>query len=506
MHSPTSSSVPALLREAVGLHQRGQLDAARAVYERVLAHEPGQFDALHLLGVMAKQQGQLEQALRLISSAIEVDPSHAGARCNLGAALQDLGRVEEALASYELAVQLDPTYALAFCNRGNALRKLGRAQDALASYSRALAIRANYPEAWCNLAMLQQELGLAVEALASAGHALSLRPAYFDAWCAQANALLALDRLEDAAECIERALAIDENSALAHCTHGTALKRLGRLEAALHSYERAIALKAGYATAHHYRANTLRALGRNEEAIAAYRQALVLGADPQQVSFALAALGIGDAPEASPAGYVRELFDQYAEHFDEHLVERLGYQTPALLDAALRKAAQLRDASVLDLGCGTGLMGPYLRPLARSLAGVDLSGKMLDKARERQLYDELVCGEIGAYLATQAARFDLVVAADVLVYFGDLAPLFAQVRRVLRPGGWFGFSVEASTDGDLVLRASNRYAHSLDYLRRQAGVAGFVVEVEESATLRTEHGTPVTGYLLVLRALAPTPE
>jgi predicted TPR repeat methyltransferase len=287
---------------------------------------------------------------------------------------------------------------------------------------------------------------------------------------------------------------------------GTALKRFGRLDAALHSYERAVALKPGYATAHHYRANTLRALGRNEEAIDAYGQALALGADAQQVSFALAALGVGVAPEASPAGYVRELFDQYAGHFDEHLVERLGYRTPSLLDAAIARVADVRTARVLDLGCGTGLMGQYLRPRAGRLVGVDLSGRMLDKARERGIYDELECRGIDEYLAAQAAAsFDLVAAADVLVYFGELAPLFGQVRRALAPGGWFCFSVEASTDADFALRPSNRYAHSLAYLRRMADAAGFAVCVEESAPLRTEHGAPVDGFLLVLRAPDPTP-
>jgi predicted TPR repeat methyltransferase len=500
-----SSSVPALLQQAVGLHQRGQLDAARALYEHVLALAPRQFDALHLSGVIAKQQGRPELALRLISDAIDVDATHAGARCNRGAALQDLGRTEEALASYELAVQLDPNYALALNNRGNALRKLGRLDEALASYERALAIRQNYPEAWCHRAMVLQDFGRPGEALHSADYALSLRPRYGEAWCARANALLGLERFEEAVGSYQRALEIDAGSAQTHCSMGTALKRLGRLDAALQSYEQAIALKPGYATAHHYRANTLRTLGRNEEAIDAYRQALAFGADAQQVSFALAALGVGDAPVASPEGYVRELFDQYAGHFDEHLVERLGYRTPALLDAAIAKVADVRNASVLDLGCGTGLMGPFLRPRASRLVGVDLSGRMLDRARERGIYDQLECRGIDEYLATQAGSVDLVAAADVLVYFGELAPLFGQVRRALSPGGWFCFSVEACTDADFALRPSNRYAHSLAYLHLLAGAAGFAVCAEESASLRTEHGVPVDGFLLVLRALGPKP-
>jgi predicted TPR repeat methyltransferase len=503
MPEPATSSVPALLQQAVGLHQRGQLDAARALYAKVLELAPSQFDALHLSGVIARQQGQPERAVQLISRAIAVDPKHAGARCNLGAALQDLGRSGEALASYELAVQLDPNYALAFNNRGNALRKLGKLDEALASYDRALSIKPNYAEAWCHRAMLLQDLGRPGEALQGADYALSLREAYFDAWCARANALMGLERFEEAADSYERALALNADSAQTHCSHGTARKRLGRLELALQSYDRAVSLRPDYATAHHYRANTLRALGRDVEAIAAYRRALELGADAQQVSFALAALGVGDAPDATPTAYVRELFDQYAGHFDEHLVDKLGYQTPALLGAAIRRLASLCDARVLDLGCGTGLMGPFLRPLACTLTGVDLSPRMLDKAREREIYDRLACVEIGEYLDTQAGVFDMVVAADVLVYFGELAPLFGQVRRTLVPGGWFCFSVEASMDAGFALRPSNRYAHSLDYVRRLASAAGFTVCAEETADLRTENGAPVAGYLLVLRAIEP---
>jgi predicted TPR repeat methyltransferase len=499
MSDETSASVTALLREAVGLHQQGRLDDARALYGRVLEMAPRQFDALHLSGVIAKQRGEPELAMHLIAQAIEVDPAHAAARCNLGAALQDLGRTEEALASYEQATGLDPKYALAFSNRGNALRKLGRLDEALGSYDRALAIRPNYPEAWCNRAMLLQDLGLAADALASAEQALAGRAQNAQAWVARGNALQGLERFEEAVESYDRALAIEPANAETHCARGTALKRLGRLDAALGGYEQAIALRPGYATAQHYRANTLRDLGCKEEAIAAYRDALSLGADQEQVSFALAALGVGEAPAGSPAAYVRDLFDQYAGHFDEHLVDKLEYRTPASLDAAIRRHVDVRGGEVLDLGCGTGLMGPYLRPMAGRLTGVDLSGKMLERARGRGVYDQLECGEIVEYLATRAEAFDLVAAADVLVYFGDLAPLLKRVHEALRPDGWICFSVERCEDADFVLRASNRFAHSLEYVRRCAGAAGFDVRETQEEMLRTENGAPVAGHLIVMR-------
>lgn len=489
----------ATLQEAVRQHQQGKLAAARALYDLVLQSEPRQFDALHLRGVVARQEGQATLAVALISQAIGINPEHAAARCNLGAALQDLGRSGEALASYERAVELDPGYALAFCNRGNALRKLGRHDEALASYDRALALRPAYPEAWCNRSMLLQDVGRSADALASAEQALATRPGYADAWCARGNALQGLDRFEEAVASYDRALGANAANAEAWCSRGAALKRLQDLGGALASYDRAIALNPGYATAHHYRANTLRALGRDAEAVGAYRQALALGADAAQVGFALAALGQGEAPDASPQEYVKELFDQYAGHFDRHLVDVLGYRTPALLGEALWMVGVPEGVDSLDLGCGTGLLGPVLRPFSRTLAGVDLSGKMLEKARERGLYDRLECAAIGQFLDGRSGEFGLVAAADVFVYFGDLTPVFTQVHRALRPGGWFCFSVEACEEGDFTLRPSNRYAHSLAYLRRIAHAAGFEELYAEEACLRTDDGVPVMGRLVVLR-------
>jgi predicted TPR repeat methyltransferase len=302
-------------------------------------------------------------------------------------------------------------------------------------------------------------------------------------------------------ECYDRALALKGDSVEANIGRGIALQKLQYFDEALHSYDRAIALRADHPGAHQYRANTLRALGRTEEAIAGYRQALSLGADAGQVAFALAALGVGDAPERSPPSYVKALFDQYAGHFDQHLSAVLEYQTPAVLGAALARIVAGERGDTLDLGCGTGLCAPYLRPYSRSLTGVDLSEKMLDKARERGLYDRLACADIGDYLAENADAFDLIVAADVFVYFGDLAPVFSLVQQALRRNGYFCFSTEACEDADFALRASNRFAHSLAYLRRLAGSAGFALVEANPAPLRTENGVQVMGHAVVLRSL-----
>jgi predicted TPR repeat methyltransferase len=185
----------------------------------------------------------------------------------------------------------------------------------------------------------------------------------------------------------------------------------------------------------------------------------------------------------------------------------LEYRTPALLTAMLhdRLGPQPALASALDLGCGTGLCAPMLRPMARRLAGVDLSQKMLDKAREGGLYDELACADIVTWLEGRQAEWELVLAADVLVYFGELAPLFERAAQALRPGGRFAFSVESlGPDQDAgagyAITASNRFAHAPDYVRACAAAAGFEVMETREAVLRKEHGQDVNGMLFLLRA------
>jgi predicted TPR repeat methyltransferase len=155
--------------------------------------------------------------------------------------------------------------------------------------------------------------------------------------------------------------------------------------------------------------------------------------------------------------------------------------------------------SANDLGCGTGLFGPQLRPLARALTGIDLSPNMLKKAEQRRLYDRLICGDIAEFLETQSDAFDLVVAADVFVYIGDLARVFRGVRGALRDAGLFGFSVEATDEGDFILRTTLRYAHSVAYLEKLARDHRFILEKVEARVIRQENEVDVNGYLAVMR-------
>ena len=300
-----------------------------------------------------------------------------------------------------------------------------------------------------------------------------------------------LGRHDQALEPLRAAIAADPANAEAHGHLASALAELGQADEALVAAATSLRLDPAVGSVWLLQAHLLRERGDVARAANSYREASARGADPQLVQYALAGLGAEAAPPASPRRYVQQLFDSYAEGFDEHLVDTLQYRAPALLAQGL---AQPRYRHALDRGCGTGLAAPVLRPRCERLDAVDLSPGMVERARSLGVYDAATQGDIAEHLATLAPQYDLLLAADVLIYIGDLAPLFAGAARALRPGGEFCFTAEAH-DGPQpwVLRPSLRYAHAEGYIRMLAGQHGFSVRRTVRHPLRLDQGHPVEG-------------
>jgi predicted TPR repeat methyltransferase len=179
-------------------------------------------------------------------------------------------------------------------------------------------------------------------------------------------------------------------------------------------------------------------------------------------------------------------------------VEALGYRGfEALLQPLLGTGKRYRQ--VLDLGCGTGLCGPLVAPQADTIDGVDVSSGMLEQARKLGAYRDLVHADLGEFLATTALRPDLILAADVFIYVGDLAAVFRSARRILEPGGCLAFTVELTREGqDIQLLPSLRYAHSEAYIRRLAGEARFTSVRIFEAPIRYDQTTPIVGLYIYL--------
>lgn len=250
-------------------------------------------------------------------------------------------------------------------------------------------------------------------------------------------------------------------------------------------------------------AEALTDAGAADAAIAAYRRYLTLDpADSMGAAVKLALL-TEQTPAALPEAYVRRLFDDYAARFDSSLVRKLAYRGPEKLRAAVNEIAHLevnqgrRFTAALDLGCGTGLSGAAFRDVTDWLEGVDLSPGMVEQARQKKLYDALAAGDMVAHLAAATRAFDLVIAADVFVYLGDLAPLMDAIRRVAMPGALIAFTVQRHDGDGYVLGAEHRYRHSAAYIREVC--AGFEVLRLEEDVFRQEKGVDVPGLLVVVR-------
>lgn len=208
---------------------------------------------------------------------------------------------------------------------------------------------------------------------------------------------------------------------------------------------------------------------------------------------------LGLPSRRAPPHYVRAAFSDHAAEFDAHLMERLAYRAPNLVRAAAAPALGPPPAEILDLGCGTGLCGPLFAPVAARLVGVDLSPEMLAQAARKDCYDALVEADILKWLGAAEERFDLCVAADVLVYFGDVGPVLAGLGRVLRPGARLVFTTEADSRPDWRLTRSGRFAHGRAHVMDRAAAAGFEDETVAAETLRLESEKEVVGDIWVLR-------
>ena len=307
---------------------------------------------------------------------------------------------------------------------------------------------------------------------------------------------LRLHRPADALPLLQEALAQEPGNgeALAYCA--TALAELGQMQEALAMFDRALATGPQPGAVWMFRGNVLREVGRPQDAVASYREALARGGDAELLNYYLAGLEGGPAPARPPRQYVQGLFDGYAESFDTHLVT-LRYEAPRVLVQRLAAAGR-RFSHALDLGCGTGLCGPLLRPLAARLSGVDLSPLMLDKARALGVYDELQQADAVEYLATGSGSFDAVVAADVFIYVGALDEVFRLLAARMPAGGLFAFTVEENQGADVVLRGSLRYAHSEAGIRRLAQQHGFSVQEMERRPVREEQRQPIPGLFVWL--------
>ncbi|MFN0060668.1 MAG: tetratricopeptide repeat protein [Planctomycetota bacterium] len=506
--SNDANSLRALTERGALLHRRGDLAEAEALYRQALAHAPQHPDVLNLVGLLCAQRSDRVSALEFFERALRATPDHIDALINSGNVLRELGRLDAAERAFLRVVKLAPQHAVAWNNLGVTLKaadKLAEAEEALRC---AVTLAPDYGEAHYNYANALRRLARHDEALIACERALELRAD--DAECHFTLGLIrrARDELPAAVAAYSRAIALKPEHAAAHYYLASALRLLGELDAAIAAYRRALELRPGYLDVYEGFGIACYKAGRLSDACDVYREWSQYEPTHPVPRHMLAAISGEAVPTRADDEYVARVFDAFAESFEADL-ERLDYRAPLLVAEAITAecGAAAAQFDIIDAGCGTGWCGPYLRPYARRLLGIDLSAGMVAKARAREVYDELVVAELCTYLA-DARGWDVIASADTLNYFGELAPVFAAAAVALRPAGLFVFTLEARVPSgapDLrayALEPHGRYSHERSSVLESLGRAGFELRSARDVALRMEGGKPVNGYLLVARRRA----
>lgn len=282
---------------------------------------------------------------------------------------------------------------------------------------------------------------------------------------------------------------------------GSALRHQNKNDESEPWLTEAIALNADDANAHHGLAMIAYLRDQHDTALTHISQALRLRPDDADYLY-LKAIFSGETPAAQPETMTRELFDPYAKNFDAHLLGALKYRAPQLIAQMILERFPERNINVLDLGCGTGLLGAALGAVNGYFVGVDLSLPMLEQAKKYNVYSRLHnVNLLDALDATDGNEYEVIVAADVFIYVGALDVAIRDCFKVLKPGGWLFFSCESAPENgaDFVLHKSMRYGQTTTYVKRLLHASGFASPSIEIIDLRMEQDVAIPGYLVAVQ-------
>jgi predicted TPR repeat methyltransferase len=499
-------SLNELLEEIIQARLQDDFGQTKALYEQVLEYYLSELtptvgaEIHNNLGVIHYKQNDFAAALKHYAQAVQLQPDYLEAHLNLGLLFLRRNEQDPAIRQFCNALALYPESVMANWQLANLYLARSRVDDAIKHYRMVLELQPQHIETLNNLgvALLQQnKLDAAIEYFS---RVLLIDHQHRDARSNLATVLLQQDRFKDAIWHYQLFLKLAPEDVDAQYNLGVAYMAAGHLEDAIQQFENVLKLSPAHVDAHCNLGAIYLRLEDITRAIGNYRRALMLRPNDKAIQFRLLTLtGDRAVPAAAPVEYVKNLFDNYAGYFDRQVTEELHYKLPmAIRKILLACRGDRLVARALDLGCGTGLAGDAIKDLADRWVGVDISPRMLTKAREKNIYQELIESDITQFLTTTTEHFDLIIAADTLVYFGDLDNIFSACYRVLNQEGVFVFSTEHGTKESYQLLSTGRYTHAKSYIEALAKQHGFTLLASEPIISRLQQGKSVLSDVFVL--------
>jgi len=408
--------------------------------------------------------GKLAEAGEIYRQILAASPTHYDGQRLLGVAAMQEGRLEESEQLIRGAIARDPKRAEGYHNLGDVLRRGKRNEEAIASYRKSIELQPNWVEAHAALGETLGEMG----------------------------------RVDQAEEAFRKVIELKPQFAAGHLALAKMLHAKGDRSAALAYVQRAVELDPKNAGGYFFLGHVLTQAGRKAEALETFRQGMRLDPNAHAWKFRVSALSGDGMTKTAPPDYVRGLFDEYAPNFEKQLVEKLNYRAPEQIFEAVKQATQRSGLDVLDAGCGTGLCGKLIRPMARRLVGVDLSPAMIIEATRSGIYDELINAEVIETMRATKDQYDLIMGGDVLIYIGDVSEFMPAAAGALRSGGMLACSIETYLQEGFILHREERFAHSLGYMREMAAASG-LKEISATPVALRRHGEiDVPGYIVVV--------
>jgi len=497
------------INEALLLAQQTQsCPQAIQIFDEILKEHPNQPDALHGKALALFQQKNFQDALGYFEQAIFQAPHVAEFHNNYANALKFCGQINPALQHYHEALRLKQNYPQAQNNLGALHYKLGHYREAMQYFEKSIRMNPDSAETHFNLANCYVQLNRLLDAVAHFKEVCKLQPTHLGALHNLGIGLCNLKNFDEAKPYLEQTVAKEPENVDAWFHLGIIYSALAQAQNAKNAYEKVIELKPSHGEAYHNLATIYLHLNNKEKALSHFKSALKYMPNNDTAQHMILALEGKSSEQGAPLEYTRALFDQYAYNYDAHVKNELKYQVPFLLRQMVTPyLSQSIHApwKILDLGCGTGLCAPYFADLAADLIGVDVSPNMLEVAKKSNAYFKLVVDDAVHYLKQKNDEYELILCADVLVYFGSLEEIFHYVHRALKTNGLFCFSVEALTEQEIssvenpryVLRTTGRYAHHPHYIDSLS--QHFTIETQQNEVIRYQDGQALQGILYVLR-------
>lgn len=305
-------------------------------------------------------------------------------------------------------------------------------------------------------------------------------------------------KIKKANESFNKAINLNPKFAEPYYNLGNLFRDDPKYQDALKNYKKAISLNPNFVEAYYNIATILSRLKKYKEAIKNYKKVIELNPNYLEVKHIIASLS-GVTTKSAPRVYIEKLFDTYANNFENSLINDLDYKVPKIMaDTLINKMSLTYLGSVLDLGCGTGLVGLEIKKFTSKLVGVDLSSLMLKKAEEKNIYDELVHQDIKDYLLNEDLSFDYFIFADVFIYIGELNEIFKLIKLRNKLKGKLLFTIELTDKNDYFLEKSERYSHSTDYIEKLCIKYDYKILYSRDLNLRKENNKTTKASLYLL--------